>query len=84
MYHAKCVLDERENDWLNAVIGYHVSQGYGKQNGLTGYDGYIKCLEERRKREKNILSALDIKSIIFDRKMTAEELAKQFGFAAEK
>ncbi len=44
----------------------------------------IKCLEERRKREKNILSALDIKSIVFDRKMTAEELAEQFGFAAEK
>lgn len=78
------VLDERGNDWLNAVIDYHVSQGYGKQNGLTGYDGYIKCLEERRKREKNILSALDIKSIVFDRKMTAEELAEQFGFAAEK
>ena len=78
------VLDERGNDWLNAVIDYHVSQGYGKQNGLTGYDGYIKCLEERREREKNILSALDIESIVFDRKMTAEELAEQFGFAAEK
>ncbi len=84
MYRAKCVLDGCGKDWLNAVIDYCVLQGYGKQNGLTGYDGYIKCLEERRKREKNILSALDIKSIVFDRKMTAEELAERFGFAAEK
>ena len=54
------VLDERGNDWLNAVIDYHTTQGYGKENHLSGYEGYIKCLEERRIRELNILQALDI------------------------
>lgn len=73
------VLDERGNDWLNAVIDYHVSQGYGKQNGLTGYDGYIKCLEERRIREKNILSALDIESYVISQDMTSYELEELFG-----
>lgn len=54
------VLDERGNNWLNAVIDYHTTQGYGKENHLSGYEGYIKCLEERRIRELNILQALDI------------------------
>ena len=73
------VLEERGNDWLNAVIGYHVSQGYGKQNGLAGYEGYIKCLEERRVREKNILAALDIESFVVCQDMTAGELEELFG-----
>lgn len=75
------VLDERGNEWLNAVIDYHVSQGYGKQKGLTGYDGYIECLEERRRREKNILGAVDIESFIVSQDMTADELAELFGSA---
>lgn len=54
------VLNERGNDWLNAVIDYHISQGYGKQNELSGYEGYIQCLEERKSRELKILQSLDI------------------------
>lgn len=54
------VLEERGECWLNAVIDYHTSQGYGKRNHLTGYEGYIKCLEERKARELNILQALDL------------------------
>lgn len=54
------VLSERGNDWLNSVIDYHTAQGYGKQNNLSGYDGYIQCLEERKSRELHILRALDI------------------------
>ena len=49
------VLAERGDDWLNAVIAYHTEQGYGKENGLSGFDGYIKCLEERQRRELRIL-----------------------------
>ncbi len=63
------VLDERGDEWLNAVISYHVDQGYGKENGLSGYDGYIKCLEERRNRELRILKSLDIDSIILSQDM---------------
>lgn len=54
------VLEERGTDWLNAVIDYHTSQGYGRMNHLSGYDGYIKCLEERKIREYRILQSLDI------------------------
>lgn len=72
------VLDERGNDWLNAVINYHTSQGYGKQNGLCGYDGYISCLEERRIRELNILKLLDIDHYTISQDMKTEEFAELF------
>lgn len=75
------VLEERGKDWLEAVIDYHTNQGYGKENSLTGYDGYIKCLEERKKRELNILSQLDIDSFIISQDMQPEELAGLFASA---
>lgn len=73
------VLDERGNDWLNAVIDYHTSQGYGKQNNLSGYDGYIKCLEERKIRELNILKSLDIENYTVSRDMIADKFAELLG-----
>lgn len=72
------LLDERGNDWLNAVIDYHVLQEYGKQNGLSGYDGYIKCLEERRIRELNILQSLDIDYYTVSQDMRTAEFAELF------
>lgn len=69
------VLEERGTDWLNAVIDYHVSQGYGKKNNLSGYDGYIKCLEERRIRELHILQELNIDYYIIGKGMRVEEFA---------
>lgn len=72
------VLGERGTDWLNAVIDYHVSQGYGKQNNLSGYEGYIKCLEERRIRELCILQELDIDYYTISQDMGAEELVELF------
>lgn len=68
------VLEERGNDWLNAVIDYHTSQGYGKQNSLSGYEGYIKCLEERKRRELRILQALCVDYYKIGQDMNAEEL----------
>lgn len=58
------VLDERGSDWLNAVICYHTDQGYGKAQGLAGYDGYIACLMERKKREMDILESLALEKYI--------------------
>lgn len=72
------VLAERGNDWLNAVIDYHVSQGYGKHNGLYGYQGYIQCLEERKNRELYILQKLDIDYYTISQDMNEEEFAKLF------
>lgn len=67
------VLEERGRDWLDAVIDYHTSQGYGKQNRLSGYEGYIKCLEERKVRELNILRALGVDHSIIHHDIKAGE-----------
>lgn len=74
-------LDERGDDWLNAVIDYHISQGYGKQNKLSGYEGYIKCLEERKIRELKILQALDIDYYTVSQDMKVTEFAELFDSA---
>lgn len=78
------VLDERGKGWLDAVIDYHVSQGYGRQNGLTGFDGYITCFEERKKRETAILKALDIESHIIERDMISKKLLEDMLLRSEE
>lgn len=57
----------KERDgWLDGVIDYHVDGAYGKSINAQGFEGYITCLEERQKRELEILSQLDIESVVLD------------------
>lgn len=72
------VLDERGEGWLNAVIDYHTAQGYGKEHNLTGYEGYIACLNERRNRELEILRTLDLDCYTISQDMTVGEFAELF------
>jgi hypothetical protein len=53
-------LPERSEDWLNGVIDYHCNGAYGKANQLCGFNGYISALEERQRRELEILQRLRI------------------------
>ena len=69
------VRDERGDGWLNAVIDYHTSQGYGKAHGLRGYEGYIACLEERKERELRILRSLPVDSRIIAPLRSAQQIA---------
>lgn len=57
---------ERGNDWLNMVIDYHCNGSYGRSNKLSGFEGYIAALEERQRRELEILSGADIDYIVLD------------------
>lgn len=57
---------ERGIDWLNEVIEYHCNGMYGKVNQLNGFDGYITALEERQRRELEILQSLNIQYIILN------------------
>lgn len=59
-------LDERGDKWLKMVIDYHCDGVYGKKNNLNGFNGYIKCLKERQKREIEILNDIGIDFIIID------------------
>lgn len=56
---------EREG-WLDAVIDYHVNGAYGKSIGAEGFDGYIRCLEERQRRELEILSHIPVTSHVIE------------------
>ena len=69
------VRDKRGDGWLNAVIDYHTSQGYGEAHGLRGYEGYIACLEERRNRELRILHSLALDSRVIAPLSDAEQIA---------
>ncbi len=50
--------------WLDAVIDYHVNGMYGKEIGAEGFDGYIRCLEERQRRELRILADLPVERLV--------------------
>jgi len=55
---------QERGDWLNGVIDYHVSGGYGRSIDAQGFEGYITCLEERRRRELTILERLPLRSMV--------------------
>ncbi len=62
----EAVADERGEDWLNGVVSYHTGGEYGRKHSLSGFDGYIECLEERRRRELEIVSRLDIPCLVLN------------------
>lgn len=62
--HIEAEAQTRNASWLSSVIDYHTSQGYGKRNGLKGFDGYINCLEARQRIELKILNELPVEKLI--------------------
>lgn len=56
---------EREG-WLDSVIDYHANGAYGRSINAEGFDGLIACLEERQRRELDILAELSTESVIID------------------
>lgn len=59
-------LPQRGQDWLDSVIDYHCNGAYGKARQLSGFEGYIAALEERQRRELEILKKQDIEAIILE------------------
>jgi hypothetical protein len=56
----KEISEKRDKKWLESVISYHQEGKFAKDNDFNGFDGYIKCLEERQKRELEIIDSLKI------------------------
>ncbi|WP_304432533.1 hypothetical protein [Acutalibacter muris] len=61
----RAVSEERPG-WLESVIGYHVNGAYGESIGAKGFEGYIACLEERQRRELEILERLGINRLVLE------------------
>ncbi|EWT02406.1 hypothetical protein N865_06245 [Intrasporangium oryzae NRRL B-24470] len=55
---------ERSPEWLESVIGYHTQQGYGLAYGLEGFDGYVEFMRHRRSIELEIVSSLDLPTLV--------------------
>lgn len=50
--------------WLEGVTAYHVNGAYGRSISAQGFPGYIACLEERQRRELEILARLPVRSLV--------------------
>lgn len=70
---------ERGTAWLEGVIDYHCGGAYGKAHGLRGFDGYIAALEERQRRELEILKEMPLNSVVLENPTVedVERLAEQ-------
>lgn len=68
---------EERPGWLDAVIDYHVNGVYGKLIGATGFDGYIRCLEERQRRELRILAELPVECLVIKNPQKDWKAAKE-------
>ncbi len=60
------VATSRTIDWLSGEIEWYTSQGYGKRNALSGFDGYVACLEENQRLALQLLDSLPVKKLILD------------------
>ena len=60
------VYKERSQEWRKFFTDYHVKQGYGKANGLEGYQGLVEFLEMRRDLEMGILEDLSVKHMLIE------------------
>jgi len=71
------VYAERPDGWRHGFVDYYTGQAYGIKRGLTGIEGTIAVMEERKKRELALLERLGIKSfrIANERDVSPEELA---------
>jgi hypothetical protein len=54
---------ERPAEWLESVIAYHCSQGYGRARGLSGFEGYVEFMRRRREVELAILPRLGVPAL---------------------
>lgn len=57
---------EERGDWLDSMIAYHESGGYGKSVNARGLEGLAACLEERQRRELAVLAELPVRSLVLD------------------
>lgn len=61
------VIAERPEEWLTFITWYYTEQGYGKANNLSGADGLLEVLEQRKKAELAILETLPMDRILLNK-----------------
>ena len=56
--------EERHPEWVESVVRYHTTQGYGLRVGLTGFDGYVAFMRMRRELELDLVHSLDLPTLV--------------------
>lgn len=51
-------------NWIDMAIAYVENTPYGKQNNLNGMEGFLRCIEDRKQIELDLLKTLPIDTII--------------------
>ncbi|WP_194396517.1 hypothetical protein [Microbacterium atlanticum] len=71
------VAEERPEWWLDFVIRYHTEQGFGLRAGLQGFDGYVEFMRMRRELELDLLTRLDLPTIVVETSREPRDAATQ-------
>lgn len=64
--HRIQVTAQERSGWLEGFMAYHAKGAYGKRIDAQGLPGLTTCLEERQRRELNIIKKLPVKSIVIE------------------
>ena len=74
---AREVSRQRGARWRNKMVDSYTKQAFAKNNGLSGLDGYITCLEQRQRVELKILNSLPVEKHILTDPFDSWEETKQ-------
>jgi hypothetical protein len=64
---------ERPAAWVDFVVAYHTEQGYGRANGLRGFDGYVEFMRHRRDLELALIADLSVPCLIVETSTMSRE-----------
>lgn len=70
-------VQERPQEWSEGFIDYYTNQGFGLNEGLSGLEGTIEVLRQRKKLELHILSLLKMNKALLDNSQLDSERSKQ-------
>lgn len=70
-------VQERPQAWSQGFIDYYTNQGFGKNEGLSGIEGTIEVLRQRKKLELHIFSLLKLNKALLDNSQLDSERSKQ-------
>lgn len=56
----------KSGNWIDMAVAYVENSPYGKIHNLKGLDGFIRCLEDRKQIELDMLRTIPINTIIIE------------------
>ncbi|GGH16369.1 hypothetical protein [Paenibacillus segetis] len=70
-------VQDRPQEWSEGFIDYYTNQGFGLTEGLSGLEGTIEVLRQRKKLELHVFSLLNMNKALLDNSQLDSERSKQ-------